>query len=103
MKPKLPVRTRGAPTKPFARRQMKSRLRQDKPLKPSHEIFCCRFVIHFNATLAYHRTYPGATYTSCRKAASALLCDPRIFRQIAQLHAELWAAWERRQLRALGD
>src|SRR2546430_4590200 len=94
---------RGAPTKPLALRRMRSRLRQDKPLKLSYELFCARFVIHFNGTLAYHLTYPAATYTSCRKAASALLCDPRIFRQIAQLHAVAWEAWERRHGHALGE
>lgn len=94
---------RGAPTKPFALRRMRSRLRQDKPLKFSHELFCLRFVIEFNATLAYRQTYPSATYTSCRKAASALLCDYRISRQITQLYAELWAACERRHGHALGE
>jgi hypothetical protein len=94
---------RGAPIKPLALRRMRSRLRQDKPLKFGYELFCARFVIHFNATLAYHLTYPAATYTSCRKAASALLCDPRIYRQIAQLHADAWEAWERRHGRALGE
>jgi hypothetical protein len=92
---------RGAPTKPFPLRRMRSRLRQDKPLKFSHELFCCRFAIEFNATVAYRQTYPNATYSSCRKAASALLSDARIYRQIAQLHAEAWAAWERRHGHAL--
>jgi hypothetical protein len=100
---RLRYRTRGAPSKPLAQRRMKSRLRQDRPLNFSHELFCLRFVTHFNATVAYRDTYPVATYTSCRKAASALLCDPRIFRQIAQLHADAWAGWERRHGHALGE
>jgi hypothetical protein len=82
---------------------MKSRLRQDKPLNPRQELFCSRYLIGFNGTVAYHQTYDQATYTSCRKAASALLCDARIYRQITQLARQVFEAWERRRGLALDE
>jgi hypothetical protein len=82
---------------------MKSPLRQDKPLTVRQELFCSRYLIGFNGTLAYRQTYEQATYASCRKAASMLLCDHRINRQISQLTRQAFEAWKRRRGFALDE
>lgn len=48
MKPRLPVRTRGAPTKPIEQRKTKSGRKQGAPLTSAMELFVARFMVRHN-------------------------------------------------------
>lgn len=68
--------------------------------KRQRTFFDLKAALSGSVELACHQTYDRASYTSCGEAASALLCDVPITRQITQLTRQAFEAWKRRRYHA---
>lgn len=62
---------------------------ENEDLKEAEKMFCLYYLDGFNATKAYRRAYPDATYATARTEGSAKLAKPDIKKEIHRLKAQL--------------
>lgn len=55
---------------------------------PRHEVFCREFAVHRNASKAYMKAFPTASYNTARTNGCRLLADANIQKRIAEIEAE---------------